>query len=123
MSYPVINTCSVCGDQLKVSSLHCDSCNTHYQGDFHFDKFTYLSAQQKNFIEVFLKCRGNIREVEKELEISYPTVRARLDDVISSLGYDSSVEDSQASKKEAIDSLSKGEISYEEALKIIKDQD
>lgn len=123
MSYPVINKCSVCGGQLKVSSLHCDSCDTHYHGNFHFDKFTYLSAQQKHFIEVFLKCRGNIREVEKELEISYPTVRARLDDVISSLGYDSSVEDSQANKKEAINSLSRGEISYEEALKIIKDQD
>ena len=83
----VISTCAVCGNKLEVTELHCHRCDTRYQGHFHLDKFSYLSPEQKFFIEVFLKCRGNIKEVEKELDISYPTVRSKLDDVISSLGY------------------------------------
>lgn len=120
MSYPVINKCSVCGEKLRVTCLHCTKCNTQYQGDFHFDKFSYLTTEQKYFIEVFLKCRGNIREVEKELNISYPTVRSRLDDIVHALGYDLPKEGPQVNKKEIIDSLSKGEITYEEAMKMIK---
>ena len=120
MSYPVINKCSVCGEKLKITCLHCTTCSTQYQGDFHFDKFSYLTAEQKYFVEVFLKCRGNIREVEKELNISYPTVRSRLDDLVRALGYDLPKESPQVNKKEIIDSLSKGEITYEEAMKMIK---
>ena len=88
MSYPAITKCSVCGEKLRITCLHCIKCNTQYQGSFHFDKFSYLTAEQKYFIEVFLKCRGNIKEVEKELNISYPTVRSRLNDIIRALGYD-----------------------------------
>lgn len=120
MSYPVISKCSVCGEELKVTCLHCTKCDTQYRGNFHFDKFNYLTVEQKRFIEIFLKCRGNIREVEKELNISYPTVRSRLDDIIHALGYDLSREVPQTNMKEVIDSLSKGEISYEQAMKMIK---
>jgi len=120
MSYPAITKCSVCGEKLRITCLHCIKCNTQYQGSFHFDKFSYLTAEQKYFIEIFLKCRGNIKEVEKELNISYPTVRSRLNDIIRALGYDLPSESPQVNKKEIIDSLSKGEITYEEAMKMIK---
>ena len=124
MSYPVINKCSVCGEKLQVTSLCCSRCDTEYRGSFHFDKFSYLTAEQKYFIEIFLKCRGNIREVEKELNISYPTVRSRLDDIFHALGYDLPRESRpQVDTKEIIDSLSKGEITYDEAMKMIKGKD
>lgn len=118
----VISTCAVCGNKLEVTELHCHRCDTRYQGHFHLDKFSYLSPEQKFFIEVFLKCRGNIKEVEKELDISYPTVRSKLDDVISSLGYKvTASEKSETKKKEILDMLSKGEITYDEAIKLLNE--
>jgi hypothetical protein len=71
---------------------------------------------------VFIKSRGNIKDVEKELGISYPTVRNKLDDVITALGY--TVQDNQddkiaEKKKEILDSLEKGEISSQEAIKLL----
>ena len=118
----VISTCAVCANKLEVTELHCHRCDTRYQGHFHLDKFSYLSPEQKFFIEVFLKCRGNIKEVEKELDISYPTVRSKLDDVISSLGYKvTASEKSETKKKEILDMLSKGEITYDEAIKLLKE--
>jgi hypothetical protein len=121
LSYPVIKKCPVCSNRLKVTVLHCSRCNTRFEGDFHLDKFSYLTQEQKNFIEVFLKCRGNIKEVEKELNISYPTVRGRLDDVIQSLGYTVTGESrQQKSRKEILEMLSNGEITYEEAMSLLK---
>ncbi|NLX70036.1 MAG: DUF2089 domain-containing protein [Clostridiales bacterium] len=118
----IISICAVCGNKLEVTELHCHKCDTRYQGHFHMDKFSYLSPEQKFFIEVFLKCRGNIKEVEKELDISYPTVRSKLDDVISSLGYKVTAnEKSEINKKEILEMLNKGEITYDEALKLLKD--
>ena len=121
MTHPVIVQCAVCSDKLKVTTLYCSKCNTKYEGSYHLDKFNYLSMEQKHFIEVFLKCRGNIKEVEKELNISYPTVRGRLDDVIQSLGYSVKSDSShQKSRKEVLEMLSKGELTYNEAMDMLK---
>ena len=121
MTYPVVQKCPVCSSPLKVTVLQCSRCHTKLEGEFHLDKFSYLTQEQKQFIEVFLKCRGNIKEVEKELNISYPTVRGKLDDVIQSLGY--TVADDgkrQKSRKEVLEMLSSGEITYEEAMDLLK---
>lgn len=120
MQYNVLTKCSVCGDRLEVTNLSCRKCGTKYEGSFKLDKFSYLTPEQKYFIEIFLKCRGNIKEVEKELNISYPTVRGKLDDVIVGLGYDAGPPDkSQANKREVLDMLSRGEITYDEAMKMM----
>lgn len=87
MSYKAITVCPVCGKKLKITRLKCSGCRTSIENDFEFSKFDYLNKQQLKFIEVFIKCRGSIKDVEKELGISYPTVRAKLDEVINSLGY------------------------------------
>lgn len=83
-------------------------------------KFEYLTSEQLNFIEVFLKNRGNIKDVEKELGISYPTVRAKLDEVIGALGYNVTPAPS-VDKKKVVDMLDKGEISADEAIKILNE--
>lgn len=122
MTYPIIVKCPVCDDNLRVATLFCGRCSTKYEGAFHLDKFTYLSPEQKCFIEVFLKCRGNIKEVEKELNISYPTVRGKLDDVIRSLGYSVSNDgEHRKSRKEILEMLSTGELTYDEAMSMLKD--
>jgi hypothetical protein len=120
MGYRVISKCPICSAKLKVAKLRCNKCGTVMENDFEFSKFEYLEEEQLNFMEVFLKCRGNIKDVEKELGISYPTVRSKLDEVISALGY-TVVKKSVMSSKEIIDMLEKGEISAEQAVNMIKD--
>jgi hypothetical protein len=121
LAYPVITRCSVCEEALEITRLECRRCRTKYEGHFKLDKFSYLTPKQKFFIEIFLKCRGNIKEVEKELNISYPTVRSKLDDVIRSLGYEVTAVDSpQMNRKEILDKLSKGEITSDEAIRMLK---
>ena len=112
----VLGQCPVCNHHLKVTELACEHCNTIIKSEFDLCKFCKLSKEQKLFIEVFIKNRGNIKEIEKELGISYPTVRNKLDEVIESMGY--KIENKiTVNTKEIIDRLSKGEISKDEALK------
>ncbi|WP_373897519.1 DUF2089 domain-containing protein [Haloimpatiens sp. FM7315] len=87
MPHKVISKCPVCNSNLTVTRLECKKCGTVIQNEFQLSKFAYLSKDQLDFIEVFLKCRGNIKDVEKELGVSYPTVRSKLYDAITALGY------------------------------------
>lgn len=115
--YQVISRCPVCGKKLKVVKLQCENCDTAIENDFCLSKFDYLSSEDLFFAETFLKCRGNIKMVEKQLKISYPTVRARLDDIIQKLdGKPSVAALTDTQKKEILDSLENGEITPEEAL-------
>lgn len=123
MKKTVIGTCPVCVSKLKVARLHCHSCSTSIEGDFELDKFSYLSKEQKVFIEVFVKNRGNIKEIEKEMGISYPTVRRNLDQVIEALGYSTAPKQDPIDKKAILERLDKGEISSEEALKLMQGED
>ncbi|MHB8126257.1 MAG: DUF2089 family protein [Desulfitobacteriaceae bacterium] len=88
MKYKAPSRCPVCNEELSISQLTCGHCKTKLEGDFFTScKFCKLPVEHMDFIEVFIKCRGNIKEVEKELGISYPTVRSRLDGAIHALGY------------------------------------
>src|SRR3989304_7977716 len=79
--------CPVCSPDLEVVRLQCTSCGTAVEGHFELSKFNRLDPEQLAFLELFLKARGNIKEVERELGLSYPTVRARLDALLAVLGY------------------------------------
>ena len=87
MDYKMPHQCPVCNHEMKISELTCTYCPTKIEGEFSPCKFCRLPSEQLIFMEAFIKCRGNIKEVEKELGISYPTVRHRLDSVIEALGY------------------------------------
>jgi hypothetical protein len=78
----------MCEAELVVTHLRCQQCGTGLEGVFQLTKFDRLSREQMRFIDIFIKNRGVIRDVERELNISYPTVRSRLDEVIAALGYD-----------------------------------
>ena len=84
----VTGRCPMCEAELVVTHLRCQECGTGLEGIFHLSKFDRLSREQLRFLDVFVKNRGVIRDVERELSISYPTVRSRLDEVIRALGYD-----------------------------------
>lgn len=121
MAYRIISKCPVCSAKLIVTKLKCGKCGTVIENDFQLSKFEYLSNEQLDFMEVFLKCRGNIKDVEKELGISYPTVRAKLDDVVSALGY-TVVKKPAVNSNEVLDMLEKGEITPEQALNMMKEE-
>jgi hypothetical protein len=72
---------------------------------------------------MFIKNRGNIKEIEKELGISYPTVRRLLDEVIEALGYKDEAKKSQVNQSTILEKLSKGEISSEKALKLLNGEE
>jgi|SRR5690625_4210465 len=123
MTYPLINTCPICNHLLYVKKLECSHCHTTIENNFSLSKFASLSAEQMHFVEVFLNSRGNIKEVEKELGISYPTVRGKLNDIITLLGHDrQSAEETEQSKSQIISMLENDEITTKEAIKLLKNK-
>lgn len=120
MVYPLITNCPVCSSQLTITKLECSHCHTTVENEFKLTKLAALGQDQLHFVEIFLKCRGNIKEVEKELGISYPTVRGKLDDIISALGY-STQKKPEVDKKKVVTMLEKGEITAEEAIQLLKE--
>lgn len=116
----VISRCPVCGRELTVTRLQCGSCDTAIENSFKLSKFDYLSDEELYFTETFLRCRGNIKEVEKVLGISYPTVRSKLDGVIKKLGYETSPDERAAKKEEILKALESGDITVEQAIAQLK---
>src|ERR1700675_1390446 len=84
---PIILKCPSCDGNLTVSRLQCPDCSISIDGEFAPPALLKLTGAQIDFVEVFIKNRGVIREVERGVGVAYPTVRARLDDVITALGY------------------------------------
>jgi hypothetical protein len=82
----VIATCPVCAGELEISRLHCGSCGTTIEGEFGVGRFGRLSREQMALLESFLRSRGNLKEMERALGISYPTVRARVESLVQALG-------------------------------------
>ncbi|MGI6069271.1 MAG: DUF2089 domain-containing protein [Blautia sp.] len=118
----IISRCPVCGGELKVTRLKCAQCDTILENDFTLSKFDYLSAEELYFTETFIRCRGNIKEVEKELGISYPTVRSKLDSIIQTLGYGAQdTPDEEMRRRESIlKAVEQGSITVEEAIRQLK---
>lgn len=116
----VIGFCPVCNHELTVARLKCDSCETVIENSFRLSKFDYLSEEELYFTETFIRCRGNIKEVEKELGISYPTVRSKLDGVIKRLGYEVGSSEQSVKREEILKALENGEITAEQAIAHLK---
>ena len=86
MAHDVIATCPVCASDLSVTRLHCEACGTTLEGEFSVGRFGRLSREQLALLESFLRSRGNLREMERELGISYPTVRSRVENLVRAVG-------------------------------------
>ena len=115
-------TCPVCQGEYEITTLTCKKCSSELNGHFHGCDFCSLNEDDAYFVLTFLKCRGSIKEMEKELGISYPTVRGRLDKIISTLGLNVglSKDEIKEERKSILDRLSKGEITVDDATELIK---
>ncbi len=142
MPHDVIATCPVCTNELSVTRLRCGECGTTIEGEFAVGRFGRLTREQMQVLESFLRSRGNLRDMERELGISYPTVRTRVEALVRSLGFgprdeaDASspgspaaaaaataaadAEELAAGRREILERLSNHELSAEEAAEAIR---
>jgi hypothetical protein len=131
--HDVISTCPVCSSELAVTRLHCGSCGTTLEGDFSVGRFGRLSRDQLAILESFLRARGNLRDMERELGISYPTVRSRVEQLVRSLGFgprgdDEAADEASAAgdapapetRQQILERLARHEIGAEEAATAIR---
>ena len=86
--HPVFGKCPVCGQELIVTRLECRACGTDISGQFAVGRLARLSSDDMQFVETFIKNRGNAYKVGEELVLPYSTVRARLTDIIRAMGYE-----------------------------------
>lgn len=107
-------TCPACQGRMVPVKLKCSQCQVTLEGDLPQSRLGLLANEQQQFVEAFLLARGNIREVEKALDISYPTVRKRLEEVVQALGYPA--ENQRADQLAVLDAVDRGELSPQEAI-------
>lgn len=117
--------CPVCGHDLEVVRLQCTSCGTAVEGHFELARFNRLDPEQLAFLELFLQARGNLKDVERELGLSYPTVRNRLESVLAALGFPAEPErkvEANRRRREILDALDTGKIGADEALRLLRER-
>ena len=110
-----IGKCPVCQAGLRVTELTCPECRTKIVSDLATCEFCNLSPDLLLLLRSFLTARGNIKEVERDLGISYPTVRKRLDDLLAKLGLEGGRRD-RDQRLEVFEKLRKGEITVDDAV-------
>jgi hypothetical protein len=105
--------CPVCSEKLALTRLGCRSCGTELSGDFEQCEFCALTIEDRETLRVFLASRGNMREVEKHLGVSYPTARARFDSLLGKLGVKAEARDPKVA---VLERLARGEIDVDDAM-------
>lgn len=110
-------SCPVCSTRLAVTRLSCPSCETELSGAFASCEFCVLSDDDRDVLRVFLASRGNMKELERHLGVSYPTARARFDGLLTKLGIERAPAPPSADRVELMEQVARGEIDIDEALK------
>ncbi len=133
----ILAHCPVCEGRLGITEIACNQCNTRISGTFDTCRFCQLAPDHLTFIEVFLRCEGNISRVEKELGISYPTVRNRLTLALAALNFLGSGDErlpivpttpvpptppvNEHDRRHILEALARGEIGAEDAALALRD--
>ncbi|MDR0286100.1 MAG: DUF2089 domain-containing protein [Clostridiales bacterium] len=120
MKHKTIVKCPFCGEPMLITRLKCSKCETEITGNFTQCKYCMLDEKNLNFMEVFLKNRGSIKDVERELGVSYPTVRNMLDELLKELDL-KLVQEDHFTEKEILEKLGRHEITAAEASELLKD--
>ncbi|TME03247.1 MAG: DUF2089 domain-containing protein [Chloroflexi bacterium] len=111
---PPLN-CPVCSEKLALTRLACPACSTELSGAFATCEFCALSDDDREVLRVFLASRGNMKELERHLGVSYPTARARFDALLAKIGIERPAQPA-ASRIELMDQVARGEIDIDTAL-------
>lgn len=120
--YRAPSTCPVCSDQLITLRVGCATCGTELSGHFEQCRFCRLDAHDLDVLEVFLRSRGNLRDVQAHLGVSYPTARQRFNELLARLGFADQAPASEDSTSVLAD-LAAGRLTVDEAEVLLADRD
>jgi hypothetical protein len=127
--HPVFGKCPVCGEEMNVTRLECRACGTEIGGHFSIGHLARLGAEEIQFVETFIKNRGNAYKVGEELGLPYSNVRARLTEIIRAMGYEPGTEPkedplsptvSSEKRKSILEDLGHGRISADDAIRMLQ---
>jgi hypothetical protein len=118
--------CPLCGGEIAVTRIYCRDCDTTLEGRFVGGPFSQLTQEQLDFVETFIRCEGKISRMEDEINLSYPTIRNRLHEIIRALGYEpgggeepSGLSDEE--RQRILEDLDAGRISAEKAMHLLQE--
>ena len=128
--HPVIGRCPICHDELSVTRLHCRSCGSSIEGSFNLGPLERLSQEQIRFVEAFIRNRGSLKDLGSELNMSYPTVNSRLNDILIALGWGDRVKVSETQdtaanverRRQILTRVQEGELSASEAAQLLRER-
>lgn len=120
--YTAPHECPTCGSTLEIRELSCPECNTVIRGSWEASPFSRLSSEQQTFLALFVRSRGNLSDVERTLGVSYPTVRAKLEEIISALDEPApepaTVNEPEPGSRDALlRAIARGQVPVEEGMK------
>ena len=113
-----IDKCPLCKGTLEVKKIYCGKCEISFEGNFSFSKIGKLTREQQMFIEKFILANGSLKQLEKDIGMSYPALRSRLDKIIADLVEFGKNDDKL--KNEILNDIESGKISADEAARLIE---
>lgn len=118
----IIETCPTCNSRgLTITEVTCDACGTQVRSRYRPCPFCALNDEEQTFLLLFVRSRGNLKDVEKTLGVSYPTVRAKLDEIVDRLTPAAQPEAAPArSRKAVLELVHGGRLSAAEALVLLQ---
>ena len=123
MKRKILEACPSCGGDFDVTRIQCTSCAMEVSSHFSTCKFCTLSPEDLQFFETFIKSRGNVKEMERELEISYWSIRSQLNELIEKLGFESEpdqeAEQLQQERYSILEQVNQGELDASTAAKML----
>ncbi len=121
MAYPILTRCPICAGELLATRLDCTNCHGAVEGEFGLGLLKRLTGEQIQLITLLVKNRGNMNRVATDLGVHYNTVRNRMDELASAMGFgEAPPSPSDPQRVDVLEQLGRGEISPEEALQRIK---
>lgn len=116
----ILEECPSCGGEVEITRVSCKNCDTEVTGRFAPCRFCRLPPETAQFLEAFVRNRGNVKEMERELGISYWIIRSRINELITDLGFESEKQDEVASQRqEILERVSDGELTAAEAAEFL----
>lgn len=126
--YPMPTHCPVSGEPLEVTRLASPESGVVIEGRFEPNEFALLPPEPLEFLRIFVRVRGNLKEAERILEVSYPTVRARFERMLEALGYEvrepvanADEERTHTRTDEILSQLESGELEPERASALLRE--
>jgi hypothetical protein len=114
---PMPTRCPITGGPLEVTRLESQHSGIVIEGRFQPNEFALLSQEHAELLRLFVKVRGNLKELERILGVSYPTVRLRFEGLLKALGYEVTESEVKSERSNVLELLEKGELNAEEATK------